>query len=495
MTLVEVMVALVIVTITMTALLATLITGVKAGRVAEGRARANQIAADELERLRYIDWDELGFYTSDFGTFPVFHDGESVVSLGALPPVGRGDAPLPIRTVTVDSRDYTVETWVTWEGSSSSTPNDGTKYAAKRISITVSYDEQDQTRFVSSEGLRAPLPTEMKPPAGASGVVQPVTLSVPAVQYDQPLTADGKLTQDLLLSVMADTGADAVEVSYVDAAGLTQTVELSADATGTHWTAVMSAGTGTFTAGTHVFSFVGTRAGAESATSQATVTFTGGAPGAVTISEATALPIQILDRAYHLTEPLTISAATSASVTAVTASFTLNTGAALTVDLQRSGTTWTTVLEPGTGPFKPGNVVFTLLATAPVGTANTTATVTLTAPYAGAPAVGKTMTAVPSICVTKDERTTHRESILSVTVANVSANDDVQFDVGGVVVRASEVESAGSNGFVFTGILPEGQAVPGTEAWVKATRSDGATSDWVLQEHVAITAKKDGDKC
>jgi hypothetical protein len=173
----------------------------------------------------------------------------------------------------------------------------------------------------------------------------------------------------------------------------------------------------------------------------------------------------------------------------------LNTGAALTVDLERSGITWTTVLEPGTGPFTPGNVVFTLLAIAPGGTANTTATVTLTAPYAGAPAVKKTTTAAPSICVTKDSRITRRESILSVTVANVSADDTVQFDVGDVLITASEVQSAGSDGFIFIGKLPEGQAVPGTEVKVKATRSDGATSDWVRQKKVAITAKDDEDKC
>ncbi len=482
MTLIEVSVGMIIVMITMTALLGVLVTSVQAGRVAEGRARATQVAADRLEALRIADWGtELGHYGNDMAPLPAFHDGESVVLLGAVRPAG-SQAPLPVKTMAgPDGTSYSIATWVTWSGSSTSAPNSGTTYGARRLSVEVTWSEQRSTRTISTEGLRAPTAMEMSPAVGS--VLTPVVLSNPAIAPAQTLTASGVLSQPLMASVTADNGAGSITLDYTDANG-PQSLPMAADATGKYWTAMLSAGSGPFVPGSQTFTFTGERSGTPPTVTSASVVLTSASPTTLAVSNVLVMTGHALDANYRTTQELTLSATTSISAISMTATFSTASGTIGPFTLSApDGRTWTGTVPVGTGPFLPGNVsvVFTARAGSQVSTAP--GTVVLSAPVVGAPAFSL-YSVTPRLCAGNKGQSLSRPSTITVFVKNVAASDPATMKVSGL----TKVSSAGTpvtGGFTHSITVPSGTnmagaASVGLTATVTRAADGVSTGDVVL---------------
>ncbi len=100
--------------------------------VAETRSDANRLAETEVERLRALDADRVGFDPATPGFRPRI-DGATTV-------VVAGSTMRPSRTETVESIDFTVATEVTWE--SVTVAGVTTDEAYKRVRVEVSWTDR-----------------------------------------------------------------------------------------------------------------------------------------------------------------------------------------------------------------------------------------------------------------------------------------------------------------------------------------------------------------
>lgn len=500
--LVEVTVATVIVMVVFAALLAGLLTGVASAKTEQDRAAANQLAADTVENLRVTDWDKLGFYSTDFTTFPALHDGESVAVAKGTPAATRSDdpAPRPTQQVTVnDGITYDVTTWVTWAGSTAAAPNTGSTYAAKRIAVTVAWVSTGSTRTVTTTGLRTPTGKEMAPPV-AGGSASPVTVAGASVTAGQTLTAAYGLSAALAVSIETPSTADYVKLSWLQG-GTEQSIELLPDATRKQWSKPsdqLLAGAGPFTAGTFTFTFTAGRYSGETQSATSSVVFTtpAGSSSFVVSSSAVTSAVDpaahVLDSSYRTTSVLTVSATTSDPVDSVTATYTLSGGAQVSLPLTGSGgTSWTATLPVGTGPFTAGSNTFQLSAKKGLATAAAAPAVVLSSPALGAIAVTQP-SATPGFCEgpKKGDGLLSDASELRTTVKNVNGSDTVSFQflnngTPGWSKQSGAGVSAGSAGFTFKVVVPQGTPVTetgGQAVRVLVSRADGATqiSNWTV---------------
>jgi len=312
-TLIEVVVAMIILLVASAGLMTTLVSGVTATRLDEARTRAAQIAAQQIEDLRTVKWSQLGVYGDESG-YTTFHNGESVVTLGAIKPANAPvDLPkIHILPLNVQGRNYNVDTWITWYGSSVATPNSGTTYAQKRLSVDVTYTIGSKTFSYHAEGLRAPTPLEMLPPslAASPAIAMSNTQASPA----QTLTSTGLLTQTIQLITDVNVPASSVVVTYSLADGTPVTVNLTGDATQLHWSGNIPIGAGAFTAGSLALLF--------------TATDTNGVNVQATVSVSLAAPVGV---PFALTNPTaTISNAVLSSSNALQAPLVVTVGASAT---------------------------------------------------------------------------------------------------------------------------------------------------------------------
>ena len=180
--------AIIVLAIAFSALAAALVSGMVATSRASQLTEAKQIAAKQIETLHSVKWALLGLYKDETGAaWSDFNNGESVVKLADNAPATRpADVPRNVTTVTGHGgKQYTVTTWVTWAGSSTATPNDGTTYAKKRLWVQVSYTPRGSAaKTVQVEDFRAPTPLEMQPPSSAA--IVPVTLANPVFTPSRP---------------------------------------------------------------------------------------------------------------------------------------------------------------------------------------------------------------------------------------------------------------------------------------------------------------------
>lgn len=498
--LVEVTVAMVIVMVVFAALLAALLTGIASAKTEQDRAAANQLAADMVENLRVTDWKKLGFYSTDFATFPALHDGESVVVAEGTPAAERSDdpAPPPTQQVTVNKLAYDVTTWVTWAGSSAAAPNTGSTYAAKRIAVSVSWVSTGSTRTVTTTGLRTPTGKEMAPPVAGGGSASPVTVAGPSVTAAQTLTSSFGLSAALSVAIETPSTADYVKLTWLQG-GTEQSIELLPDATRKYWSKPsdqLLAGAGPFTAGTFTFTFTAGRFSGETQSATSSVVFTapGGASGFVISSSAVTSAIDpqahVLDSSYRTTSVLTVAASTSDSVDSVTATYTLSGGAQVSLPLTGSGgTSWTATLPVGTGPFTAGSNTFQLSAKKGLATAAAAPAVVLSSPALGAIAVTQP-SATPGFCEgpKRGDGLLADASELKTTVKNVNGSDTVTFEIlngAAAPLQAGSGVSAGSAGFTFKVVVPQGTPVTetgGQAVRITVSRADGATqvSNWTV---------------
>jgi prepilin-type N-terminal cleavage/methylation domain-containing protein len=451
-TLVELLAALVVMTIAFTALAGALIASIAGTAAAATVSAGNQLAAERIEALRTITWDELGHYSDE----PEWGDGrfggESLVEVADTTPTPRpaGVPLLAPQTTEIRGVTYSVTTRVTWAGSSAAAPNDGTTYAQKRLSVDVTWTTRGKTRTTSQEGLRAPNSKEMKPPATVAGVT--ISLANAAATPNQTLDAAGLLTQPVLLRVDTSIAAETVIASYLLASGNAASEEMTADATQRFWTLTLPVGSGPFPTGTVTFTFTATHSTGSTASATAGAEFAA-ATGAFALTDASSTTtISQLGIGYFLAAPIALSVKASQTASGVEATYPLSDGStggpiALTYDGVTSS--WVGEIPLGAGPVTPGNLTVTYGGTATAGgTATTTSSVTLQAPTLGAISILKP-TVVPPFCAdAKSPFKLHRTSVATVEILNVDATSTAVSMAlnGGAAVAATALGTTGPSG-------------------------------------------------
>lgn len=424
-TLIELLAALVVTSIAFTALAGALISGLAATSTTASTTAATQLASERVEALRTVKWDKLGHYADEAAWGTGLSGGESLVQVAATTPNPRpaGVPTLAAESVTRSGVTYAVTTRVTWKGSSSAAPNDGTTYAQKRMDVTVTWTLRGQTRTVTQEALRAPTANEMRPPVTAMGT--PIGLSNQAATPNQTLDANGLLAQAVTLRVDTSIAAQTVSASYLLASGDPASIDLTEDATARFWTATLPVGTGPFAAGSATFTFTATHSSGSTGTAIATVQLS--APVvtfALNNAAATTSNSQLAIGAL-LAAPIALSVKSSTAASSVQATYPLSGGttSAPIVFTYSAGTnSWNGEIPLGAGPVTPGNLTVTFSGTSSTGTnATTTASVTLQAPTLGAIAINKP-TVVPDFCSAKTSPfRLKRNSVVTVEVMNVDA--------------------------------------------------------------------------
>lgn len=159
--LVEMLVAIVLVTIVLSALAATLATSLQAAVRNESRLRANALASELLEDLQAMRWEDLGFYAVDPDYRATFEGEPTVTPITAH--ADRSDhasRPMPLLDgpdrVLRDGVAYTVRTDIVWADD----PATSATQDFMRFVVTVSWGDLDRARDVRNEATRAPVHSE-----------------------------------------------------------------------------------------------------------------------------------------------------------------------------------------------------------------------------------------------------------------------------------------------------------------------------------------------
>lgn len=186
MTLIEVMVAMLILTVVFSALASVLTTALHSLHGNENRVKANALANELLEELHQIDWADVGFSNSDHGYRDAVNidTGEPCSDLTVEAceatvtfednndPVPDDPRPLPLRDgaggagtelIERDGTAYEVRTDITWVDD----PEAAGAQNYKRFRITLRWSDLGVDRSVTHSATRAPAPGEQDPAAFA----------------------------------------------------------------------------------------------------------------------------------------------------------------------------------------------------------------------------------------------------------------------------------------------------------------------------------------
>lgn len=187
-TLAEVVVAMGVLMTVLLAALSVFVTVASSQRTAEGTDRAVQLSNSRIERLRQLDWKDIGFYDNTYnadvssaGT--VYTDGaptgETKVSLGATEANSGANIVHAYDVATSEQTLFKVYMWITWAKASPgdtytnaayTTANEN-KYASKRVKITITWTNSGSTQVhsITNETSFAPTANDAVPPGVASG--------------------------------------------------------------------------------------------------------------------------------------------------------------------------------------------------------------------------------------------------------------------------------------------------------------------------------------
>jgi prepilin-type N-terminal cleavage/methylation domain-containing protein len=187
MTLVEVMVALLILTVVLSALASVLTASLRSLHANDNRVKANAVATQLLEELRGLEWDEAGFSEGDHGYRAAVDVDtgqpcsepdadatdacEATVTFEDLgEPVPDDPRPRPLRdggggpgteTVERDGTEYEVRTDISWIDD----PQAAGSRDYKRFRLAVTWRDFGQQRRLTHSTTRAPEPDEQSPAA------------------------------------------------------------------------------------------------------------------------------------------------------------------------------------------------------------------------------------------------------------------------------------------------------------------------------------------
>lgn len=149
MTLVEVMVAMLVLTLVLSALAGVLTASLQSLRGDQSRVTGNAVANDTLEELRRFDWRKVGFSETDDGYVATFEEEDTVTFEDGGRPVPSDPRPTPLEEVTRDGTTYTVRTHITW------VEEDGVQQDFVRLVTIVTWQDGGRERTVRHESTRA----------------------------------------------------------------------------------------------------------------------------------------------------------------------------------------------------------------------------------------------------------------------------------------------------------------------------------------------------
>lgn len=255
MTLVEVMVALVIVGVVLSALASALGTTLRAVRGQEATTQATAAINDILEEVNRVDYDEAVLCTTTATTefSGTTFEGENLVLSAA--PCGASDEVLARRTVTRDGRDYDVRTAITWaddaaDGLGTSADANGTQ-DIKRIVVDVSWASDGRPRSARNMAFRAP-----------QSLDQLITAEVVAddgsafITIADDVADNGENAEAFTLRAFAREKLSSVQVSWIDRTGATESHPMTAvNSDGLVWEYRLHSNFGPFANGGTLFDF------------------------------------------------------------------------------------------------------------------------------------------------------------------------------------------------------------------------------------------------
>lgn len=263
MTLVEVMVALVIVGLVLSALASSLATSLRAVRGQEAQTQATAAINDILEETQRVDYADAVLCTAKaqatFGVDLTFEGEDMVVATGVCDTT---DEVLPERTVTRDGRDYAVTTAITWADD----PGDGTGAGdadttqdIKRVVVQVDWTADGRARTARNLAYRAPQFLEQL----VTGEVEADDGSA-FITITDDAADDGENAEAFTLRAVAREKLSSAQVSWVDRNGATETHPMTAvNSDGLVWEFNLHSNFGPFANGGTLFEFEGTSTAGE----------------------------------------------------------------------------------------------------------------------------------------------------------------------------------------------------------------------------------------
>ena len=292
MSLVEMVVALFVLTGALVSLLGGLITGLRASRTSETRTQVNALAVAWTENLQSLPWASVGYRPNDpsFGSATCPGTpcaGEPVVLASSTDTVAPAAGDQVV--TTPNGVSVTRRTYLTWRADSgigvASPAPDGSSYTLKHLTVQMTWTEASRTRVLTYEGLRTPTPTEVKPrnvtvtAAPTTAAPGGLTLSA-AASPAQTLTAAYQLSTPVRLTVTTSAAVGSVSASWSDRNGNRGGV-LTGDAAQTAWTMTLPATSDRYASGNLTFAVTATTSTGAVVAGSASVALT--APAAITL--------------------------------------------------------------------------------------------------------------------------------------------------------------------------------------------------------------------
>jgi prepilin-type N-terminal cleavage/methylation domain-containing protein len=222
LTLVEMMVAMVVVGLVLMAMASVAIASMNSIQQSERTVLSTQLGNDLLEEYLAVRYEFLGLYqdeANDHFNSTAF-EGDDLVLFPE--PINRDErVPEPRDTITRDGVTFEVETAIVWED------DEETESAQdfKRVIVTLTWQHKGSDRTARVETLRTPDPDDQP----LSVRLEPDVIAL----EDDDL---GKATTNFSIHVTATEPQSAVKVSYLDRNGTKRTAQLnSTDPWDTEW--------------------------------------------------------------------------------------------------------------------------------------------------------------------------------------------------------------------------------------------------------------------
>jgi prepilin-type N-terminal cleavage/methylation domain-containing protein len=461
-TLVETMVALVVISIVFAALAGFLVTSIKAQASNERRVRATQVGNQAVEDLRALPWEVLGFYATDAGYAATVNGSETVTLDPPASGVRDSRAPLPgLQEVTANGVKYKRTLDILWYDDAGdgigAADNDADVHDAKLVRARLSWQVGTATKTLNVEGLRAPTADEVTP--RGLGVVSPFQVQqFNATPATMALTSTGRTTAPIVFRLKTTIAASQVRLSYVDRGNITQSFIMTAPSSNTDWTYTLPAGAGPFDVGT--MSFTARAYAPAGATADGTVTVTFSLSSTtLDISTPNVSPSSVdLSASGRNTQPITVTATATTNVTSMTVSYPTKNGTVTAMmNLSNSNTTGTYTLPANAGEFNGGSVQWTVTASGN-GTASRSTTVTYVPPSITQVAIDA-LGISPSLCVHNGNGILNRQSLVYITVSGLNTTDKVKLeftDSLATKVDATYLTTNSSGSRIFRATLPSG---------------------------------------
>ena len=504
-TLVETMVALVVIAIVFAAMAGFLITSIKAQAANERRVRAAQVGNQAVEDLRALPWDVLGFYATDAGYEATYNGAETVTLATPADGVRDSRAPLPgPQTVASNGTTYTRTLHITWfddpgDGLSAA-DDDSDTHDAKRVRASLSWNVGTETKTLEVEGVRAPTIDEVMP--RGQDVVNPFQVqSFSGTPAAMPLDSAGKTTSPITFSLHTTVASSQVRLSFTDRDNLTQSYFMAAPSSNTDWTFTLPAGSGPFDIGTVPFTARAYAPAGATADGVANVVFSTSS-ATLDISTPTVSPSSIdIDSSGKNTQAIVVTATATTSVTSMTVTYPTSSGnVTATMNLSESNTKGTYTIPAGSGTFTAGSVQWTVTASGD-GTASRSTTVTYVPPAITQVSITG-LTVSPSICAHNGNGTLNRQSLVYVTVSGVATTDTVVLeftDSNATKVSASYYGTNADGSMLFRATLATGSMrwrsdVTNAEVTATATRYPDLTQT-LRTFPVSVSIKSGAGSC